>query len=863
MMIGVTQFAPGRQDTASADIVAGQYSLSVTAPGIVPVVSTFIAKVAVTHGGEPPYAAAQWRVNFSNTVITTAVGVIAPSGGAPAECTSKSVTNAGAGSLVNLGCLSLAGPTISYSGDVWDVEFTCAVAGVSQLVLVGNGVNTFVSDGTTVQPSHTHDSPGEPPTVPAGYVACVPTADISAVKTGPAVVNAGDTYSYTIDAVNLGPDPWTAVVLGDDLPDSVTFVSATLQIDSDGNTVPDAAPAACSPGWFAVFPNPFGASPAFLNNVVACASPASSIVMGGTAQAVITVTMPADQCNNAGPFVNFGFAASADNFGGTEIADPSFLDFPANVDLPAYPNDPTADNNFDVMVTSVSDCPVTLTKSAETAVTQGDPINYVLTATNAGPSAALNVVIVDVFPAGVTVITVPAGCVEAPANTVTCTIASLAATASQSFNIVATADQPGLSCNSASATWTRVGGGSANSGAPFCTNISPPFSQASGIMKDCNTTTAADPLGLELVTNPSTAGVEQQCNLWICVDPSTDNLDNNGDSTVDNEPAGCLGLGEGDLFINETIFVRPDCDSHNDDDELVPDGKPVATADDDNDSVFDEDPRDGIDQDGDGKDGEDPYGVLVPLDLDGDGNFGENTASLYEFELCRPPTPLEILNNLLDKDGGEVGEGLSAFEFQVKFDHKIFDLTIAATAMFGPTVNCSMTIITENDIRFGCVSNAALTGTGVISGVAAQIHVTPEADLIYRIRPTKDNGVVRMLLDENCEVADQLGDIFPITNAGLTPQCEDAALTVRRLEGDVNADCNVNISDAQLTAFRYGSFFGHLSFDQNYDLEPWPTGDFDIDIKDLQFVFGRNNSSCQAPIPNQQNPLAGSGGGQP
>jgi len=38
-----------------------------------------------------------------------------------------------------------------------------------------------------------------------------------------------------------------------------------------------------------------------------------------------------------------------------------------------------------------------------------------------------------------------------------------------------------------------------------------------------------------------------------------------------------------------------------------------------------------------------------------------------------------------------------------------------------------------------------------------------------------------------------------------------------------------------------------------YDLEPNTTsGDGDIDIKDLQFVFGRNYSTCENPIPNDQ-----------
>ena len=147
--------------------------------------------------------------------------------------------------------------------------------------------------------------------------------------------------------------------------------------------------------------------------------------------------------------------------------------------------------------------------------------------------------------------------------------------------------------------------------------------------------------------------------------------------------------------------------------------------------------------------------------------------------------------------------------------------------------------------------------------IGATITVSPEADLIFRIRPTKDNGVVRRLLDENCEVADIFGDIFPLTNAGLTPVCTDVDITIRRLEGDVDTDCDVDVNDAQRIAFRYGSFFGHLVYDQNYDLEPWPTADFDIDIKDLQFVFGRDGSRCDNPIPDNQHPLEATGVGQP
>ena len=37
------------------------------------------------------------------------------------------------------------------------------------------------------------------------------------------------------------------------------------------------------------------------------------------------------------------------------------------------------------------------------------------------------------------------------------------------------------------------------------------------------------------------------------------------------------------------------------------------------------------------------------------------------------------------------------------------------------------------------------------------------------------------------------GDIFPLTNAGLTEDCTDVDVTIRRLEGDVDTDCDVTV----------------------------------------------------------------------
>jgi hypothetical protein len=335
-------------------------------------------------------------------------------------------------------------------------------------------------------------------------------------------------------------------------------------------------------------------------------------------------------------------------------------------------------------------------------------------------------------------------------------------------------------------------------------------------------------------------------NVWLCADQATDGIDNDGDSTVDNEDPSCGNNGEGQLIVVERVFSDLDCDTRNDDDD--DDGKPV------------------------------------------DGSVADGSTSEYVGANPRPecpqPTLQDYVNNLVDKDGGEEPEGLGGLEFQLKFDHKIFDITVVSSSDWtnGRVPNCSITIVTENDIRFGCVTTNPWISDGIDNDsdtvvdegdeillglpeatgeVAALVYVFPEADLPFRIQPGKDNGISRRLLDENCEIADILGDIFPNTNAGLTPDCSDVDITVRRLEGDVDMDCYVDIRDSQRTAFRYGSFFGQLLFDQNYDFEPFVTGDFDVDIKDLQFVFGRLGSTCQDPHPDNQLPVPAAGVGQP
>jgi hypothetical protein len=216
-------------------------------------------------------------------------------------------------------------------------------------------------------------------------------------------------------------------------------------------------------------------------------------------------------------------------------------------------------------------------------------------------------------------------------------------------------------------------------------------------------------------------------------------------------------------------------------------------------------------------------------------------------------------------------DGLGAYEFQIKFDHKIFNVTVT-DAVFeaggqGATrapADCSFSVVTENYILFGCVSEGSAVdgpfGTPPIT--LATVVLTPNDDLRFRLTPGNDNGVIRPVLDENCELADIFGEPVSGTQGGTTINsangphggiantCSDAFITVRILEGDVNLDCRVDVTDSQAIAFRYGSSFGTLLYDPWFDLEP-ALKDFDVDIKDLQKVFGREGSTCQDPIPDQ------------
>jgi hypothetical protein len=209
-------------------------------------------------------------------------------------------------------------------------------------------------------------------------------------------------------------------------------------------------------------------------------------------------------------------------------------------------------------------------------------------------------------------------------------------------------------------------------------------------------------------------------------------------------------------------------------------------------------------------------------------------------------------------------ECLGAWEHQVRYDHKIIRFLNVLDQPWlestGRIANCTISVLAENWILEGCVTKDNPLLSGIQNGpcgdgIIEKMLIIPQTnDLIYRgvFRPTKDNGVVTNIVDDNCEITDiyaePMADTLP---GGLTPICGDLHITVRMLEGDIDLDCDVDVVDDQALAFRYGASWGLQLYDQWFDLEP-KFADQDIDIKDLQYVFGRNYSTCQVPIPDDQ-----------
>ena len=235
----------------------------------------------------------------------------------------------------------------------------------------------------------------------------------------------------------------------------------------------------------------------------------------------------------------------------------------------------------------------------------------------------------------------------------------------------------------------------------------------------------------------------------------------------------------------------------------------------------------------------------------------------------------EIMINQTDPNG------LGGFSFDVHYDPTVWqqpsiDLTPAVIlfASNGRLLNCSMTIPLSGLIHVACASTGLIGVGPIFSGpqVIAHVRLTPQSYIVEALRPNKENGVVSVVKDDQVTVTNTCGQ--PLNDGSIQPvpgqpECQGVLLpgvgpggllanggqttvTIRRLEGDIAADCAVDIVDMQLEASKFGVSIGGLLYNVFYDVNsPLQHGDGEIDINDIQFVFGRFGSTCVSPVPPQ------------
>jgi len=238
---------------------------------------------------------------------------------------------------------------------------------------------------------------------------------------------------------------------------------------------------------------------------------------------------------------------------------------------------------------------------------------------------------------------------------------------------------------------------------------------------------------------------------------------------------------------------------------------------------------------------------------------------------CLSGTDAAVLEERLDlplpaapdpKDSGLLQQ-LGAFEFEVRYDAKKVCIEIQPAGFWATAAEVFCFIedsatkpALEDVARVGCVTSGKTNwpNTNTEEGRRlANIIVRPQPEIYSQAKPDQDNGVVVSIANVNCDLSDLQGHAIAISS------CDDASVTFRYLEGDVNADCLVDAADTQAVAFRWGVNKGSLIYRDFMNLEPsGPQSDDDIDINDLQFIYGRFGSTCinAHPPQNPINPLA-------
>jgi uncharacterized repeat protein (TIGR01451 family) len=310
-------------------------------------------------------------------------------------------------------------------GTTWTQQQKLQAPGGAAGDLFGEAV--AVSTDTIVVGALSDDTPVDGPDAGSAHVFRQPfdfESDLAVTKTdGQSSAVPGQPVTYTITVSNAGPDP---VI---------------------GASVMDLVPAALmGPTW------------------TCKASPGSSCVAGGSGNISDTVDLL------VGGTATYTLAGTVDPAATGTLANTATVAAPPGTNEPNPANNSATDTDT---LTPEADLALTKTASPDPAP-PGSPLTYDLTVSNAGPSDATSVTVVDTLPAGVTFVSSipgPPTCVLA-GTTLTCDLGPLSPGANATVTIVVTVNAaPGDLVNTATVSGSGNDPDPANNSASATTTV--------------------------------------------------------------------------------------------------------------------------------------------------------------------------------------------------------------------------------------------------------------------------------------------------------------------------------------------------------------------------------------------------------
>jgi len=380
------------------------------------VASATQADLSVTNSASPNPVAAGSNITYTQTVAN----------GGPAAATAVTFTET---LPANTTAVSLSGP------GTWTCTLgtrTCTIASLGPTGATPANftfvvqVNANVASGSTITQTDSVSCSASDPTcannTAAASVLVADSADLSVTNiASPVPVQAGNNITYTQVVTNAGPSTATTVSLAETTPANTTFQS----IVTPG-------------GWSCTTPVVGG------TGAITCTDP--SFASGSS---TFSVVLKVTAGTAAGTVINNLATASSST------------------------TDPNSANNSataaDVVATATQAYLVTTNVASPTSVAAGSNVTYTQSVTNNGPASATTVSFTQTTPPNTNFqsITAPAGwtCINpgvGASGTITCTIGTLAATATANFTLV-------LQVNAGTASGTNI----AETATATATNIVP------------------------------------------------------------------------------------------------------------------------------------------------------------------------------------------------------------------------------------------------------------------------------------------------------------------------------------------------------------------------------------------------------